>query len=53
MVLFADSVAAKQADADVDQLAAGHGDDTIVADDLADLMICISDFEISDLQLAA
>lgn len=53
VVLFADSVAAKQADADVDQLAAGHGDDTIVADDLADLMICISDFEISDLQLAA
>ncbi|MGY8994830.1 MAG: hypothetical protein ACKVH7_00135 [Alphaproteobacteria bacterium] len=51
VVFFA--VAAKQAFADVDQLAAGHGDDTIVADDMADLMACINDFEISDLQLAA
>jgi hypothetical protein len=53
VVLFADAVAAKQASADVDQLAAGRGDDTIVADDMNDLMVCICDFEISDLQLAA
>ncbi len=53
VVLFADVVAARQANNDVDQLAAGHGDDTIVADDMADLMACIQDFEISDLQLAA
>ena len=53
VVLFADAVAAKQASADVDQLAAGHGDDTIVADDMNYLMACIHEFEICDLQLAA
>jgi len=53
VVLFADAVAAKQASADVDQLAPGRGDGTIVADDMNDLMVCICDFEISDLQLAA
>ncbi len=38
---------------DVDQFAAGRGDDTIVADDMADRMSCITDFEVGDLRLAA
>ena len=53
VVLFADAVAAKTSCTDVDQLAEGHGYDTIVSDDIADLMVCTNDFEISDLQLAA
>lgn len=53
VVLFADAVAGLQAVADPDQLSAGHGDDTIVADDMADLMACISECDLMDLRLAA
>ena len=53
VVLFSDAVAAQSAGREADQLAAGHGDDTIVADDMADLMACISEFDINDLRLAA
>lgn len=53
VVLFADAVAARKAGTEVDQLAAGLGDDTIVSDDMTDLIACISEFDMTDLPLAA
>ena len=53
VVIFANAAAGAKAGGDTRPLAAGHGDDTIVSDDMADLMACISDYEIGGLALAA
>jgi hypothetical protein len=53
VVFFADALSGAKIAHDADQLAAGRGDDTLVSDDMADLMACVSDFEIGGFALAA